>query len=194
MIKEPYMFDILILLITINSVRDYDNFKSEISVTLKLLVQLLTFDKGNLLIAHHQKILRALTNIRVFQRDYSLSHPEHYYEAFNSEIDKYVVLLEKLTFPLQDIQNNFCTFINSVSRYSRYIILDIQTYLKKDFKFNSLIEPSFPFGNKKLLFQRLNLYLEHFKTGEEMESPIFYIMGVLKVFTTALKVNKSFFL
>ena len=50
------------------------------------------------------------------------------------------------------MKSNFNIFINILSRHSRYIILDISTYLKKDFKFNSLIEPVFPFGNKKLSF------------------------------------------
>lgn len=84
-------------------------------------------------------------------------------------------------------------FINNFSKLSRYTILDISTYLKKDFKFSSLIDPVFPWGNQKLLYSRFNVFLNHFKTLNDKNSPLYYIFGVLKLLNTCLFVNKGFF-
>jgi|JI10StandDraft_1071094.scaffolds.fasta_scaffold1670753_1 hypothetical protein len=42
--KEPFMFEILILLFSINSVDNYQTFKSEINIALKIIINLLLFD------------------------------------------------------------------------------------------------------------------------------------------------------
>lgn len=54
--KEPFIFDILELLFKINSIDNYQTFKTEISVTLKVIINLMNFDQGQLLLSHYQTL------------------------------------------------------------------------------------------------------------------------------------------